>query len=186
MIHRARLLFLLILLANFASAQNDDSAECSYAGRVVLDLDDPSGGKIIKRVKGVDEDSGEATYTYIIEFDNRDVASAEQKYCSMYNMSVVYKIRKLDEGNFARALNAIGEIVRSVQQDYLLHGSLKSIVEMTRRENNLSLESEFDIGLPAWSAISSEYVEHAIRFKPLDRLYAFDAEIEFYFALGGE
>lgn len=183
---RVNLLFLLLFLANFASAKNDNSTECFYARKVVLDLNDPPDGKIVNSVRGVDEDSGEATYTYIIEFDNRDEASAEQKYCSMYNMSVVYKIRKLDEGNFARALNAIGEIVRSVQQDYLLHGSLKSIVEMTMRENNLSLESEFDIGLPARSAISREYVEHAIRFKPLDRLDAFDAEIEFYFALGGE
>ena len=186
MMHRASLLFLLILLANVASAQINDSAKCFYAGRVVLDLDDPSGGKIIKRVEGVDEDSEEATYTYTIEFDNRDVASAEQKYCSMYNMSVSYRIRKLDKENLGKALDAIYEIAKSVKQDYQLKRPLRVVFDMAMNQNRLSLDSAFDLGLPTQSVSYREYVEHGINFKPLTESNEFDAEVEFYFSLGGE
>jgi hypothetical protein len=179
------ILSFLLIAFNFACAQSQESAECFYTNQVVQELSNPNGGKVVAEVKGMDQDSEEITYTHTIEFDNQDTASVEQKYCSMYNMSVIYKLRKLDKENFEKALNSIDEITKSVKQDYQLKAPLMAVVDMTMNQRKLSLDSAFEVGLPAQAVNSGEYVEHGIGFKRLED-DTFDAEIEFYFALGGE
>lgn len=178
---------LIFLMAfNIAFVQSQEILECFYSDRVMWSLNDVHGGKVLSETKDTDQESEEVTYTHAIEFDNQDAASIEQKYCSMYNLSVTYKMKKLDERNFKKALDTIDEIARSVRQDYRLKAPLKSVVDMTMNQNKLSIDSAFDIGLPAQAVNSSEYVEHSIGFRPLAESDAFDAEIEFYFGLGGE
>ena len=176
---------ILLVIANVACGQNNDAQKCAYATKVKYHLPAVDNATYLSEVKGIDR-YGENTITYSIQFTDGDQATLEQKYCEMYNFEVTYKIKKLNRQNFKHSLDNIEKLIRSVQQDYKLKHALRDIVEMTMNERNLSINSAFKYGLPLQAVNSSEYVEHSISFTPHKDKEAFDAEVIFYFGLGGE
>lgn len=182
-----RIVFLTVLLTivNVACGQSNDPHGCIYAAKVKYHLPALDNASYLSEVKGVDR-YGEETITYGIQFADGDQATLEQKFCEMYNFEVSYKIKKLNMKNFKNSLDNIEKLIRSVQQDYKLKHALRDIVEMTMNERNLSISSAFKYGLPLQSVNSSESVEHSISFSPRKDKEPFDAEVIFYFGLGGE
>lgn len=179
---------LVVLLLPFGAAcanQQSDAVICNYSDKVKQHLAAPPNAEVVEQRSGVDKDSGELTMTHIIKFENGDVATIEQKYCSMYNFSVVYKASSMSEKSFNDSLRNIHKLIEGVEQDYHLKAPLEDIVDMTMNQKKLSLQDDFDYGLPSQAATSNSYVEHSIRYKPLADNQAADAEIRFYFALGG-
>jgi len=178
----------LILLTafNVASAQDAEGLSCAYAKKVAYHLPTFENATYIGETKGVDPDSQEETITHTIQYANGDTAILEQKFCSMYNFQLSYKIKKLNRTNFEHSLNNIDKLIRGVQQDYMLKAPLKDVVDMTMNQRGLSINAAFSYDLPAQVAKSSDHVEHTISFAPHENNGAFGAEVEFYFGLGGE
>ncbi|PKM45693.1 MAG: hypothetical protein CVV05_05375 [Gammaproteobacteria bacterium HGW-Gammaproteobacteria-1] len=177
---------ILLAVFNVACAQDTAGLNCAYAEKVTYHLPALENATYLSEAKGVDPDSQEETITHTIQYANGDTAILEQKYCSMYNFQLSYKIKKLNRTNFEHSLNNIDKLIRDVQQDYKLKAPLKDVVDMTMNQRGLSIDSAFSYDLPAQAAKSSERVEQTISFAPHGRNGSFDAEIEFYFGLGGE
>jgi hypothetical protein len=178
--------FMLVATLSVACAQDEAALKCDYTSKVVYHLPEIKDATYLSEVKGVDPDSQEETVTHTIQFANEDTATLEQKYCSMYNFQLRYKIKELNQRNFEHCLDAIDKVIRAVKQDYKLKAPLKSVVDMNMNQRGLSLKSPFSFGLPAQAVNSSEYVENTITFTPQKGEGQFDAEVEFYFGLGGE
>ncbi len=181
-------IFIVMMVMTFgvACAQDTDVLSCAYTTKVIYHLPALGGATYLSEVKGTDPDSQEETVTHTIQFSNGDTATLEQKYCSMYNFQLSYKLKKLDKRNFEQSLDNIDKLIRSVKQDYKLKAPLKDVVNMTMNQKNLSINSAFSYDLPAQAVKSSEYVEHNISFTPRKDNEPYDAKVEFYFALGGE
>ncbi|WP_157209740.1 hypothetical protein [Marinimicrobium agarilyticum] len=120
-----------------------------------------------------------------MRLDNGDFVYIEQKYCSMYNLTVVYRLTELNESSFSRGLDVIHRIIESVDQGYHLKSPLKDIVNMTMNQRGLTLNESFEYGLPLQAARSSDNVEHTISFVRLAESNDFPAEIQFYLGIGG-
>lgn len=176
----------LLTAFNVACAQDVDVQDCVYATKVIYHLPSADGSAYLSEVRGIDPRSKEQTVTHTIQFSNGDAAILEQKYCSMYNFQLIYKIKKLNKKNFVYCLDNIDKLIRSVQQDYMLKAPLKDVVDMTMNQRGLSINAAFSYDLPAQAANSSEYVEHTISFSPHGSNGPLGAEVEFYFGLGGE
>jgi hypothetical protein len=177
---------ILLAIFNVACAQDADGLSCAYAKKVTYHLPTSEIATYLSETKGVDPDSQEETITHTIQYANGDTAILEQKFCSMYNFQLSYKIKKLNRTNFEHSLNNIDKLIRGVQQDYMLKAPLKDVVDMTMNQRGLSINAAFSYDLPAQVAKSSDHVEHTISFAPHENNGAFGAEVEFYFGLGGE
>ena len=187
MLNKATLYLTLSLLPiNACSAQPVQTAQakdCSYPHAVITSIDSIDNASVLPEVKGSAPSSLEHTVTHTIEYKNGDIAVLEQKYCSMYNFEVTYRIKQLTKQSFTAALSNIGQLIPKVQQDYRLIAPLDMIVDREMNEHQLSIESAFTRGLPQMAARSDNSVEHFIRFQPATS--GNPTTLTFYFGLGG-
>lgn len=175
----------LLYCSTACAHQESDPVTCPYSEKIKQHVDAPPNAKISERLSGVDKDSHELTRTHVVEFANGDIAKIEEKYCSMYNFSVIYKLSSLSEKSFKNGLQNIHRLINGVDQDYHLKAPLQDIVDMTMNQRKLSLQDSFSYGLPIQAATSESHVEHSISVKRLRGKNTVKAEINFYFALGG-
>lgn len=186
MLNKATLYLILSLLPiNACSAQPVQTAQvkdCSYPHAVITSIAPIDNASVLPGVKGSDPSSLEHTVTHTIEYKNGDVAVLEQKYCSMYNFEVTYRIKQLTKQSFTAALSNIGQLIPKVQQDYRLIAPLDMIVDREMNEHQLSIESAFTRGIPQMAARSDNTVEHFIRFQPATSDN--QTTLTFYFGLG--
>ncbi|MCW8127924.1 hypothetical protein [Microbulbifer halophilus] len=178
------LLACAFLLSGTACAQ-ESSMACPYSDKVEYDLELPVSGRLVSEGRERDEDSGEYIVKREVSLDNGDSVYIEQKYCSMYNLTVVYRLSEVKEFGFAKGLDVIHSIIKGVDQDYSLKSPLGGIVKMTMNQRRLTLSDSFEYGLPLQAARSSENVEHTIGFELLPDSSDFPAEIQFYLGVGG-
>ena len=187
MLNKATLhLMLLLLPISACSAQPVQTAQakdCSYPHAVITLIAPIDNASVLTGVKGSDPSSLEHTITHTIEYKNGDTAVLEQKYCSMYNFGVTYRIKQLTKLSFTAALSNIGQLIPKVKQDYRLIAPLNMIVNREMNEHQLSIESAFTRGLPQMTARSDNSIEHFIRFQPATNDN--QATLTFYFGLGG-
>ncbi len=184
MLNKAALhLTLSLLLINSCTAQTTQTQDCSYAHTVLASIDQIDGASISSSEKGIDPSSSENVVTHNIEYRNGDIATIEQKYCSMYNFEVTYQIKQLTKESFTAALNNIDRLIPKVEQDYRLVAPLEMIIVREMSEHQLSIESEFTRGLPEMAARSNSSFEHFLRFQPATNDSA--AKVTFYFGIGG-
>lgn len=174
-----------LILANAIGADEESDIDCPYSDQVTHDLEVPVSGQVVSENKARDKDSNEHLVKRELVLDNGDSVYIEQKYCSMYNLVVVYRLTKLDESSFKRGLGVIHDVVRSVNQDYRLKSPLEDIVNMTMNQQELTLNESFKYGLPLQAVQSSESVGHTIGFELLPESREFAAEIQFYLGIGG-
>ena len=177
---------LTLLPINACSAQPVQTAQakdCSYPHAVINSIASIDNANVLPRVKGSNPSSLEHTVTHTIEYKNGDVAMLEQKYCSMYNFEVRYRIKQLTKQSFTAALSNIGQLIPKVQQDYRLIAPLDMIVDREMNEHQLSIESAFTRGLPKMAARSDNSVEHFIRFQTATGDNP--TTLTFHFGLGG-
>ncbi len=176
----------LLVLANNACAQKQPELKCDYNSQVITNLPALDNARITSEVKGIDPDSMEKTITHTFKFNNGDIAVVEQKFCLMYNFQIVYKLKSLSQKNFDQGLTNIDKLIKNVHQDYQLKSPLNTIVDMTMNQKKLSLNTAFSYDLPVQAIISGDNVENNFSFRLLNNKELFEAEIEFYFGLGGE
>lgn len=179
-------LFFSLLLVNECTAQPVQPAQmkdCSYPHAVITAIAPIDNASVLPGVKGTDPSSLEHTVIHTIEYKNGDIAVLEQKYCSMYNFEVTYRIKQLTQKSFTEALSNIDQLIPKVKQDYRLVAPLDMIVDREMNEHQLSIESAFTRGLPQMAARSDNSVEHFIRFQPATG--DSEATLTFYFGLGG-
>lgn len=174
---------LSLLLSNTANAQTAQAKDCSYPHAVITAIAPIDNASVLSDVEGTDPSSLEHTVTHTIEYKNGDIAVLEQKYCSMYNFEVTYRIKQLTEQSFTAALKNIDQLIPKVKQDYRLVAPLDMIVNREMNEYKLSIESTFTRGLPQMAARSDNSVEHFIRFQPATG--DSQAFLSYYFGLGG-
>lgn len=187
MLNKVSLYLMLSLLpinaCSSQSVQTVQSKDCSYPHAVINSIAPIDNASVLPGVKGTDPSSLEHTVTHTIEYKNGDVAVLEQKYCSMYNFEVTYRIKHLTDKSFLAALKNIDQIIPKVEQDYRLVAPLDMVVDREMNEHQLSIESTFTRGLPQMAARSDNSVEHSIRFQPATPDN--QATLTFYFGLGG-
>ncbi len=180
------LIAVLLLFCNTACAhQEADVTPCPYSEAITQHIAAPPNAKVSQHQSGVDIDSHELTKTHIVEFVNGDVATIEQKYCSMYNFSVIYTVSSISEQAFKDGLKNIHRLIDAVEQNYHLKAPLEDIVNMTMNQRKLSLQDSFGFGLPGQAVTSDSHVEHSLSFTRLPGGKTAKAEIHFYFALDG-
>lgn len=184
MLNKAKLYLILLLLPINACIaqpiQTDQTNDCSYPHAVITVIAPINNASVVSDGKGADPSSLEHTVTHTIEYKNGDIAVLEQKYCSMYNFEVTYRIKQLTEKSFSAALSNIDQLIPKVKQDYRLVAPLDMIVNREMNEHQLSIESAFTRGLPQMAARSDNSVEHFIRFQPATG----DSEATLTFTLG--
>jgi hypothetical protein len=187
-LNKSRIIFMAMLFATSIAvyAEKQIALNCDYSSSVIAHLSALDNASTISEVTGIDPDSHEKTITHSFKFDNGDMATIEQKYCSMYNFQLSYKIKKLNKDNFNQSLINIDNLIHSVQQDYHLKAPLNVIINMTMNQKKLTLNSTFSYDIPPQAVSSTELVENSISFHPLKENDTYNAEIEFYFGLGGE
>lgn len=175
----------VFVLSSAACAQEEGDIDCLYSDQVTHDLEVPVSGQVVSESKERDENSGEHLVKRELVLDNGDSVFIEQKYCSMYNLTVVYRLTETDELRFDRGLSVIHDVVKSVEQDYRLKSPLEDIVNMTMNQRGLTLNESFEYGLSLQAAQSSKKVEHMIGFERLPKGNGFSADIYFYVGLDG-
>lgn len=183
-----RIIFLVLSLScvNFACAENKLVTDCAISDSVITHLDAVPLSKIMSEKSGVDEDSLENTMTHQVQFDNGDSAEIEQKYCGMYNVRIIYKMKKLNKKHFQQSVQNIDYLIESLKIDYTLKASLVDVIDMTMNQKKLSIDKAFEYGLPSQVVNSKDYIEHTIAFTPVTNLKDFKAELQFYIGIGGE
>ncbi|WP_347330020.1 hypothetical protein [Marinimicrobium locisalis] len=173
------------MLSSAAWAHEDSGVDCSYSDQVTPGLELPVSGQVISESRERDKDSGEHLVKRELRLESGDSVYIEQKYCTMYNLTVVYRLTEVNDSSFEKGLGVIHSVITSVDQDYQLKSPLEDIVNMTMNQRDLTLDESFEYGLPLQAARSSDNVEHTIGFERLPEGNEFVAEIQFYLGVGG-
>lgn len=184
-----KIAFTLILaalpLSACAASNRVDLPNCSYLQNIVDSIAPVDNAEVISEIKSRDADSLEKVSTHSVEFDNGDSARVEQKYCSMYNFSVIYQLKKNTPSSFTIALKNIDQLIPKVNQDYRLKAPLTMIIDRLMNENDYSVDTAFEHALPSMAASSEQYAEHSISFH-LTPKSDYQAVINFQFSIGGK
>lgn len=175
----------ILILAIAAGAHEESGIECPYSDQVTHNLEITFSGQLISESKERDKESGEHLVKRELRLDSGDSVYIEQKYCSMYNLTVVYRLTEVNDSSFEKGLGVIHDVITSVDQDYRLKSPLEDVVNMTMNQRGLTLDESFEYGLPLQAARSSDNVEHTISFVRLPESNDFPAEIQFYLGIGG-
>jgi hypothetical protein len=139
---------------------------------------------------GKDKRSDEFLKTLRILYKNGDHAVIQHKYCSMYNIEVVYlrnsQSSYLDEKSIAKTVAGLFEQYSVLKVKF--SRPLADIVSSSLKSGGFDVDKDISIGLPENQAeYQNNRVEYSIDYKTLDEFSSvYSSVIKFYVGVGGE
>ncbi len=187
-----RKLVLLIIILYGPLACSAGNTKCAYPENTVKQNTPPKSDAIAAYTwdSGQDKRSDEYLKTLRILFKNGDHAVIQHKYCSMYNIEVVYfrssQASYLDEKSLSKIVTELFEQHSALKVKFST--PLVNIISSSLKEGSFDVGKDFSRGFPENRAkYQNSRVEYSIDYKTLDEFNSvYSSATKLYVGIGGE